>query len=236
MTKYYVSIGGGEIREKTTKKIDAYIAALAKKHAGDKRAYGLFLGTASHDSMPYFNSFRKTYTGEFDIKADCALVVYGEMDHEKIAAKFQKADLIYIGGGDTVYMLDTWKKTGLYDLVVDAYERGVIVAGLSAGGICFFENMYTDSPSVTNDDKYRFYPAMGLVKGVCCPHYELRSSDFDAAFVAEKHNSAYAVESNGALVFIDGELKGSLSSGGRAYFLRNNLNKIEKFTIENIDI
>ena len=62
-----IAIGGGSIAEKTTLKIDAKVAELAKKHAGDKRAVGVFIGTASHDSMPYFNSFRKTYTGEFYI-------------------------------------------------------------------------------------------------------------------------------------------------------------------------
>ena len=37
--------------------------------------------------MPYFNSFRKTYTSVFDIKAEVALIVYGEMDVNKIADK-----------------------------------------------------------------------------------------------------------------------------------------------------
>ncbi|HBK01693.1 MAG TPA: hypothetical protein DDY77_01500, partial [Clostridiales bacterium] len=60
MDRYIIAFGGGELKEKTTLKMDEYIANLAKKHAGDKRARGLFIGTASHDSMPYFNSFRKT--------------------------------------------------------------------------------------------------------------------------------------------------------------------------------
>ena len=71
--KRIIAIGGGELKSKETLEIDRYIAELAKKRAGDARAYGLFIGTASHDSMPYFNSFRKTYTSVFDIKADVAL-------------------------------------------------------------------------------------------------------------------------------------------------------------------
>ena len=55
MDKYLIAIGGGEIKNKTTLKIDEYIASLAKIHAGGKRANALFFGTASHDSMPYFN-------------------------------------------------------------------------------------------------------------------------------------------------------------------------------------
>ena len=60
MEKRIIAIGGGDMREKTTVKIVVYIATLAKARAGDKRAYGLYIGTASHDFMPAFNTFRKT--------------------------------------------------------------------------------------------------------------------------------------------------------------------------------
>ena len=94
--------------------------------------------------MPYFNSFRKTYTSVFDIKAEVALIVYGEMDMERISQKIDMADCIYIGGGDTVYMLEKWKETGIDKMIIDAYEKGKIICGLSAGAICWFADMYTD--------------------------------------------------------------------------------------------
>ena len=59
--KRIIAVGGGELKAKTTLEIDKYVSALAKARAGEKRAYALFLGTASHDSLPYFNSFRKIY-------------------------------------------------------------------------------------------------------------------------------------------------------------------------------
>jgi len=235
MVKTFVLIGGGELKEKTTLKIDGYIAGLAKKHAGDKRAYGLFIGTASHDSMPYFNTFRKTYTGEFDIKADCALTVYGEMNYEKIVGKFAKADFIYIGGGDTVFMLEKWREFGLTKLVLDAYERGVVIAGLSAGAICFFENMYTDSMSVCGDEKYRFHKGLGVLKGTVSPHYELRKPDFDVAMTSAGIVEALAIEGDSAVVFEDGVLKGSLSSGGKSYIVRNNGGTTELFEIASLE-
>ena len=70
MEKTLICIGGGELKSKETLAIDGYIAQKAKARAKDRRAYGLFIPTASHDSMPYFNSFRKTYTSVYDIKAD----------------------------------------------------------------------------------------------------------------------------------------------------------------------
>jgi len=216
-----IAIGGGSLSEKTTLNIDRHVAELAKTHAGDKRAVGVFIGTASHDSMPYFNSFRKTYTGEFDIKADCVLSVYGEMSAEKIKSKFQKADLIYIGGGDTLYMLEHWKKTGVYDLVLDAYDRGVIICGLSAGAICWFEKMYTDSDSFNDEGKYHICDGIGKIKGICCPHYDVRSTDF-AEESADFNGVKWEIEGNAAIEFANEQFVQALSSGGSAYKQENN--------------
>ena len=140
-----ISIGGGELRERTTLKIDEYIAGRAKARAGIRRANALFLPTASHDFMPYYNTFHKVYTGVFDIKTDVALCVFKDVDLARMREKFQKADMIYAGGGDTVFMIEQWKKTGLLSLIREAYERGVVICGLSAGAICWFSDMYTDS-------------------------------------------------------------------------------------------
>ena len=82
--KRIVAIGGGELRERTTLKIDEYIANLAKLRAGEKRANALFIPTASHDFMPYYNTFHKVYTGVFDIKTDVALCAYREIDPVKM--------------------------------------------------------------------------------------------------------------------------------------------------------
>ncbi len=233
--KRIICFGGGELKSKTTLKIDEYVANLAKAKSGDKRAYGLFVGTASHDSMPYFNSFRKTYTSVFDIKADCALTVYGEMNIEKIKDKFQKADFVYIGGGDTLFMIEHWKKSGLYDLIIDAYNRGVIMVGLSAGAIFWFKTMYTDSAQLQIDgDPYNMHPGIGVLDGCCTPHYNHRIEDFNYTFKNSSLNFAYAIEDDCAIEFVDGKLTGSISAGGKAYLLKNNSGCIESEEIKSI--
>ena len=231
--KTLIAIGGGEIKNKTTLKIDEYVANLAKKHAGDKRATALFLGTASHDSMPYFNSFRKTYTSVFDIKADVALTVYGEMDLEKIKGKFEKADFIYVGGGDTLYMLKRWQEFGLLDLIKDAYERGVIICGLSAGAICWFEDIYTDSALVEREGAYSMQNGLGWLKGRISPHYNERVTDFDEVMLTlGKGTTAYGIENLSALEFVNGELTHSINGGGKAYLIENDGEKLIKTIIE----
>lgn len=229
VTKRIIAIGGGELKSKETLEIDRYIASLARQKAGENRPYGLFIGTASHDSMPYFNSFRKTYTSVFDIKADVALTVYGEMDLEKIRTKFEKADFIYIGGGDTLFMLKKWQEFGLLDLIRDAYERGVIICGLSAGAICWFEDIYTDSEQVDKDGAYSMQKGLGWLPGIISPHYNERTEDFDK--IVSKlplGTHAYAIENLAALEFVNGMPTRSISGGGNAYVLENTENGIEK--------
>ena len=216
--KRIIAIGGGELRERTTIKIDEYIAGLAKERAGDKRANALFIPTASHDFMPYYNTFHKVYTGVFDIKTDVALTVFKEPDLEKLKQKFEKADMIYVGGGDTVFMLEEWKKSGLLALIEDAYRQGVVIAGLSAGAICWFEDIYTDSLKTEDGAQYAMFQGLGWIKGKISPHYGARMLDFDK-IVCYNYERALAIEDNAALVIEDGEVVGSITSGGNAYRL-----------------
>ena len=216
MKKRIIAIGGGEIKDKTTLQIDEKIAAFAKERAGDRRANALFIPTASHDFMPYYNSFHKVYTGIFDIKTDVALTVYREPDPERLKEKFLKADVIYVGGGDTVFMLEHWKKSGMLDLIKEAYERGVIVCGLSAGAICWFEEMYTDSPEVLQDDSYAIFPGLNWIKGIISPHYGRRVLDFDEIILYNK-KAAVGLEDLSAVEISNGKIVRSLSFGGNAY-------------------
>ncbi len=216
--KRIVAIGGGELRERSTLKIDEYLASLAKERAGERRANALFIPTASHDFMPYYNTFHKVYTGLFDIKTDVALTVFKDVDLEKMKAKFDKADLIYVGGGDTVFMIEHWKKTGLLPLIKDAYERGVILAGLSAGAICWYSDVYTDSLKTEDGAQYAMFKGLGWINGIISPHYNARMLDFDK-IVCYNYECAYGIEDDAALIIEEGEVVGSLSSGGSAYRL-----------------
>lgn len=222
-----VAIGGGELRERTTLKIDEYLATLAKERAGDKRANALFIPTASHDFMPYYNTFHKVYTGIFDIKTDVALTVFKEVDLEKLKAKFEKADLIYVGGGDTVFMMQSWEKSGVLPLLKEAYQRGVVLAGLSAGAICWFSDIYTDSLKTEDGMEYAMFKGLGWIDGVVSPHYNTRARQFDD-IVKEQFSKAYGIEDNAALLIEDEQIVGTLSSGGNVYLLEGGKEKLQK--------
>lgn len=77
-------------------------------------------------------------------------------------------DVIWVGGGNTKSMLAVWREYGLDKILLEAWKRGVILSGSSAGGICWFDDCVTDSWDV----EYTALPALGFLKGSCCPHYD----------------------------------------------------------------
>lgn len=214
MPRTIVAIGGGELRTKTTVEIDRHIASLVKKRAAPFRGRALFVGTASHDSLPYFNSFRKIYTSLFDIKAEVALLTKKDVPMEHTLEKVAEADLIYVGGGDTLYMLDVWREKGFTEPILEAYRSGAVLAGLSAGAICWFKEMYTDSARFT-DSRFAVVPGLGVIDGLMTPHYNERK-EFDE--IALSHpRPHYAVENDCAAVFEDETLTTTLGRRNGVY-------------------
>lgn len=77
-------------------------------------------------------------------------------------------DVIYVGGGNTRSMLALWREWRVDAIVRKAWEHGIILAGLSAGGICWFEQGLTDSvPGQLTAMK-----CLGFLPGSCAPHYD----------------------------------------------------------------
>lgn len=78
-------------------------------------------------------------------------------------------DLIYVGGGNTASMLAVWRVHGVDTILREAWEAGIVLGGVSAGAICWFEAGITDSFGPTlqalND-------GLGFLAGSCCPHYD----------------------------------------------------------------
>ena len=143
--------------------------------------------------------------------------------------KINNADCIYSGGGDTVYMLEKWRETGLDKLIIDAYNRGVIIAGLSAGAICWFEDMYTDYEIMRGQSsEYVLKKGLGILKGTMCPHFDERETDFLAAVKNNGIKNAYAVENDCALMFVNEQLTKVIGENKSAYVIKNEQNTITK--------
>lgn len=107
----YFLIGGGEVGNLETFRIDAAIVEYSNK----RNPNVLYVPMASHDSEGYIQVVKSIYEGILESKYDY-LSLSEHPDREKIESKIEKADIIYVGGGDTKYLIDKWKEYGLYEI------------------------------------------------------------------------------------------------------------------------
>lgn len=77
-------------------------------------------------------------------------------------------DAIFVGGGNTANMLAVWRVHGVEPVLREAWERGVVLGGVSAGAICWFDAGVTDSFRAELDG----LDCLGFLPGSCCPHYD----------------------------------------------------------------
>ncbi|MGB3072834.1 MAG: peptidase E [Candidatus Moraniibacteriota bacterium] len=200
-TKTIVAIGGGELKDLETILIDRAIVALS----GKKRARALFIPTASSDALEYWESFQKVYGERLGCKTDALFLIREKPSDKEIKAKILSSDIIYVGGGNTLKMLCLWRKQGVDIWLYEAYENGIILAGLSAGAICWFRFGLSDSRRFTRKN-FRFMKVrgLGLLPFIVSPHH-IREKEKREKGIKDlmKHTSgvALALDDNSAIVF-----------------------------------
>ena len=113
----------------------------------------LYIGTASYD-IP---KFRKNQTNAF-IDLGCEVksldVANQRPDQDEMKKAVNNADIVLVSGGNTLYALDRWHYLGLDEMLRTAAGRGAVMAGGSAGAICWFDSGHSDS---ADPDTYRLY-------------------------------------------------------------------------------
>ncbi|SFS59271.1 Type 1 glutamine amidotransferase-like domain-containing protein [Marininema halotolerans] len=134
MQKKLVLIGGGWMRDGDTEEVDSFAVQLTNKPS----PLALFVPTASRDEEAYIEGFRDVYGWKLGCRTEVLRSFDWELDEKTIREKILGADLIYLGGGNYVTMLSLWKKQGLDRTILEAWERGVVLVGISAGAICWF--------------------------------------------------------------------------------------------------
>jgi peptidase E len=111
-------------------------------------------------------------------------------------------DVIVVGGGNTKSMLAVWREWGLPAILRDAWRSGKILAGWSAGAICWFQQGVTDSFA----DHLRPLDCLGFLPGSCCPHYTAESDRRPAyhALVCQKKIQPGVALDDGAAIHFRG--------------------------------
>jgi dipeptidase E len=122
-----------------------------------------FLPTASGDAESFIAKFYKHFSG---LPCDAShLELFGRVrDPEKYVAA---QDVILVSGGNTKSMLAVWQAWRLDVFLARALEAGTVLAGFSAGAICWFEEGLSDSWA----DRLAPVPGLKFLAGSCCPHY-----------------------------------------------------------------
>ena len=159
--KNIVAIGGGGFgRSLGSLEIEKYIVSLIRK----KRPKICFIPTASGDSSLYKLNFYRAFSQLNCITSHIDFFSRTENLEEKVLTQ----DIIYVGGGNTKSMLAVWKEWDLHIILKNAYEKGIVMSGVSAGAICWFDKGITDSFA----KELTIINCLGIVNDIACPHFD----------------------------------------------------------------
>ena len=191
MDKQIIAIGGGGFGRNPG---DGVIEQYILDQTGKEKPNICFIPTATGDNEAYKVNYYSTFS-----KLDCNPI---HLDFFKRTPDLEQLipqqDAIFVGGGNTKSMLAVWKDWNLDKLLKDAYEKGVVMSGVSAGANCWFERAVVDSW----EEDLRVIDCLGFVKGNCCPHYDEEPQRRPAVkkFLEDGiADSFYSVEGNCAL-------------------------------------
>jgi peptidase E len=213
-TRKIVAIGGGGFTHESDNTLDQFFLDQCSK----KKIKLGFLATASKDDKKKINLFYKKFENK-----------NLELSHFNLTQKIDgfsswilNKDIIYVGGGNTSFMLDIWRKNSLDKIFKRAYENGIVLAGVSAGAGCWFDWILSDSVG----PGLKPLKGISLISGSCTPHSseEKRINQFELNIKNGELPPGLAIDDGVAVLFIDGKPSQVYSSrkNHKAYFIDTN--------------
>jgi dipeptidase E len=156
-----IAMGGGSFTsEPENPALELYTLAQARK----ANPSVCFIPTATGDSAAYVAKFYAVYS-----RLRCRPSHLPFFERTPDLRKLLLAqDVIYVGGGNTKSMLAVWREWQLPKILRQAWNAGTVLAGVSAGAICWFEMGVTDSWA----ERLAPLPCLGWLPNTCCPHYD----------------------------------------------------------------
>jgi peptidase E len=189
-------MGGGGFLMEETPLLDDFVLS----HARGKDSRVCFIATASGDSDRMLVNF---YTA-LSHRCHATHLPLFRRTQSDVTRFLLGQDVIYVGGGNTANMLAVWRTHGVDNALARAYEKGIVLCGVSAGALCWFESGVTDSfgPLAGIDN------LLGWLRGSFCPHYngDPRRRPRYQQLVREGMEPGFAADVGAALHFIDGAL------------------------------
>lgn len=185
--------GGGFSMESGNPLMDDYVLSLTRK----PRPRVCFLPSASGDADHYVVRFYREFAGG---RADASHISLFRRHRHQLDLRdhLLAQDLIYVGGGSLVSLLGVWRAHGLDRILAEAWERGIVLCGLSAGALCWF----TDALSAYNGPPHRV-EGLGLLPWSFTAHWDAepeRRDEFERQ-LASGMRPGYAADDGAALHF-----------------------------------
>jgi dipeptidase E len=200
--------GGGFSQESGNPLLDDYVL----EQTGKKRPKVCFLATASGDSDDYVVRFYK----EFGARTEASHL--GLFKRRRGIADVREhllaQDLIYVGGGSLVSLLGVWHGHGIDAILRDAWRKGIVLCGLSAGALCWFDQALT--AYYGPPERLR---GLGMLPWSFTAHYDSepeRRDEFQRG-IAAGMRPGFAADDGAALHFVGTELHKVVSSRPNAH-------------------
>lgn len=207
--------GGGFSMEPDNLLLDRYVLA----QTGKERPKVCFVPTASGDAQGYIDRF---YASFHELPCEPSHLSLFKAPTTDLESYVLDKDVIYVGGGNTRNMLVLWREWGLDVILRKAWEQGVVLAGISAGSLCWFEECVTDSLL----GRLSSLKGLGFLPGSNCPHYDgefdRRPSYHDLLASGEITLDGIACDDGVAAHYVGTERKAIVSSRphAKAYAVR----------------
>lgn len=205
--------GGGFYRDAENLELEKYVI----RQTGVEHPRVAFVPTASGEPDHYVASFYAAF-----LKLGCrpSVLTFFKRTPD-LRSLLLDQDVIYVGGGNTKSLLALWRDWGVVEILREAWESGIVLTGVSAGAICWFEQGLTDSFA----DGLRPLDGLGFLAGSCCPHYDgepLRRPSYHRLLSSGEISAGIAIEDWTGVHFKGREIFKVMSSkrGARAYSMR----------------
>jgi peptidase E len=226
--RHIVALGGGGFSEASGSltTLDRFILSLA----ATEQPRICFVPTASGDAATYVERFYAAFT-----RAPCRpshVSLFGP-PYPALPTDLAEQDIVFVGGGSTANMLAVWRLHGVDRALAEAWRRGVILSGMSAGSLCWFEGGVTDSFGPLRP----LADGLGFLPGTNCPHYDVevdRRPTYQRAIADGTLPAGIAADDGVALHFVDTSLAGVVSDhpGAAAYRVERDPTGVRETRIE----
>jgi dipeptidase E len=192
-----------------------------------------FLPTAGADN-PYYINYWYELCLNLPVKPSVErMFINSSPDQISFEQDLLSMDAIVVGGGNTLDMMGIWKAQGIDTILLKAYKKGIVLAGGSAGSLCWFKCGISDS----RPQKLSVVDCLGFINASHCPHFSSevqRKPLYESLILNKTIIPGYACDDLAGVLFQNGKFVKAVSvnSENSVYFISLKEGKIDKVKYE----